>query len=150
VFAFVPTLAALPGWLYFEAHNPLDYRDPIVLAFAPVRATVALLGAFSAGVLPGTTAGVLDGLLLAAWLRSGARVSTRRRRALVGGACGALAGCLMIGGTVAYAILTSRPFALTGTVIAFELGSAVICGILAAPAAVRFLYRAAASVSASQ
>src|SRR5690606_22166745 len=40
VFAFLPTLAALPSWLAFEARNPLNASDPLVLVFLPVRGAI--------------------------------------------------------------------------------------------------------------
>ena len=59
VFAFVPTLAVLPGWLHAEATNALNWHDPIVLAFLPVRGMVALWSAFGAGLVPGIIGGLI-------------------------------------------------------------------------------------------
>ena len=68
VFAFLPALASLPAWLYFEAGNPLNREDAVALTFVPVRGAILLLHAFRAGVVPGVLAGLVDGVLVCAWV----------------------------------------------------------------------------------
>ena len=57
VFAFLPTLAALPRWVAFEATSTLNLHDPVVLAFLPVRGALLLLSALEEGLVPGILAG---------------------------------------------------------------------------------------------
>ena len=59
VFAFVPALFSVPGWIWFEATNPLNRQDPIVFAFVLVRGGIGVLEAFSTVVLPGVLAGAI-------------------------------------------------------------------------------------------
>ncbi|HLY37279.1 MAG TPA: hypothetical protein VKU61_04545 [Candidatus Binatia bacterium] len=133
VFAFVPTLAVLPGWLHAEATNPLNWHEPIVLAFLPVRGMVALWSGFDAGLVPGILGGLIDGILLGTWL-----LRAQPRRAFVaGGICGTLAGCGVVLASVALGTF-QRGFSLPRAVpVAFELASGVVCGMLAVPTAVR-------------
>ena len=133
MFAFVPTLAALPGWVHAEVTNSLNWHDPIVLAFLPVRGMVALWSAFDAGLVPGIIGGLIDGILLGAWL-----LRARPRRTVVAGAiCGALAGSGVVLASVALGTF-QRGFSLPRAVpVAFELASGLVCGMLAVPTAVR-------------
>ena len=133
VFAFVPTLAVLPGWLVSEAANPLNRHEPIVLAFLPVRGLVALWSAFDAGLVPGIIGGLIDGILLSTWL-----LRAQPRRTFVAGAiCGALAGGGVVLASVALGTF-QRGFSLPRAVpVAFELASGLVCGMLAVPTAVR-------------
>jgi len=127
VFAFVPTLAVLPGWLHSEATNPLNWHEPLVLAFLPVRGMVALWSAFAAGLVPGVLGGLIDGILLRTWLLR----SKPRRMLVAGAACGALAGCGVVLVTAALGTM-QRGFSLPRAVpVAFELASGVVCGMLA-------------------
>jgi hypothetical protein len=139
VFAFVPALTALPRWLYSEAMNPLNFHEPLVLAFVPVRGIMVLLDAFSAGVAPGVLAGVVDGVLVSAWLLSDHGVSTKRQLILVGAICGALAASLVVLVAVARAVSAGARLALPAGAVAFAIGSGVVCGMIAVPTAVRFL-----------
>jgi len=133
VFAFVPTLAALPGWVYAEMANPLNWHDPIVLAFLPVRGMVALWSAFDAGLVPGIVGGLIDGILLGAWLLR----APPRRPFVAGAICGTLAGCGVVLASLAFGTF-QRGFSLPRAVpVAFELASGVVCGMLAVPTAVR-------------
>ena len=133
VFAFVPTLAVLPGWLVSEAANPVNRHEPIVLAFLPVRGLVALWSAFDAGLVPGIIGGLIDGILLGAWL-----LRDKPRRAVVAGAvCGVLAGLGVVLASIALGAF-QHGFSLPRAVpVAFELASGVVCGMLAIPTAVR-------------
>ena len=133
VFAFVPTLAVLPGWLHAEATNALNWHDPIVLAFLPVRGMVALWSAFGAGLVPGIIGGLIDGVLLGTWL-----LRAQPRSAFVAGAiCGTLAGCGVVLASVALGTF-QHGLSLPGAVpVAFELASGLACGMLAVPTAVR-------------
>jgi hypothetical protein len=137
VFAFVPPLAALPRWLSFEINNSLNVQDPIVLAFLPVRGMLLLVNAFRAGLVPGVMAGAIEGGLLWAWLARGA-ASTRAQRIVVGAVTGALAACAVVLVSVVVAAANTGP--RTGRdAIAFEIASGVLCGMIAAPTALRFL-----------
>ena len=133
VFAFAPTLAALPGWLHSEATNPLNWHQPMVLAFLPMRGMLALWSAFDAGLVPGLLGGLIDGILLGTWL-----LRAQPRRAFGAGTiCGALAGCGVVLASVALGAV-QRGFSLPRAVpVAFELASGVACGMLAVPTAVR-------------
>ncbi len=142
VFAFAPTLVAVPRWLYFEATNPLNLRDPVVLAFVPVRGFVLLLNTFSAGVVAGVIGGVIDGVLVCAWLWWCERASTVRRRMVLGATCGGVAAVAMVlvgflSGIFEVGQLTSRPGA-----VAFEIVSGTVCGMIAAPTAMRLWNKA--------
>jgi hypothetical protein len=150
VFAFVPALIALPEWLYAEATRAPYLRCALVVGFLPVRAMVALLDAFRAGIVPGAAAGVLDGVLLSLWFRT-AGSATRPRALLVGGLCGGSAAGVVV---LAAAIAGRGLAALNPAAVAFALAVGVACGMIAAPAAARFWARPAydpgASVSGSQ
>lgn len=155
VFAFVPALAPLPGWLVFEATNPLNVQDPIVLSFVLVRGINLLLNAFFAGIVPGVLAGTIEGALLCGWPSTRAPASTRRQRCMVGAVSGALAAGLMVLAVMAGEAFVRRPRTWAGGAIAFEVISGVVCGMLAAPTAIRLLarderYPDGTSVSASQ
>lgn len=135
VFAFLPTLASLPPWLRFEVGNRLNLTDPVVLAFLPVRGVILLLHAFRAGVVPGVLAGLVHGLLVCMFVRTLAADAAPGRGvvAAVGAAAGAIAalGVVAILGRADLASLAAAP-------VLFELASGVVCGAVAAPAAVRF------------
>ena len=137
VFAFVPTLASLPAWLWFEVRNPLNASDPVVLTFLPVRGAILLLHAFRAGVANGVLAGCVDGLLVSAWVRRRGVAPSLARRLGLGALGGALAAAVVVGVTLARATargsLASTPLAA----VAFELGAGVVCGLIAAPTAFR-------------
>lgn len=139
VFAFAPTLAALPAWLYFEAHNPLNLQEPVVLTFVPVRGAILLLDAFAAGVSEGVLAGAIHGILVSAWASWRGRVSTRRQRIGLGAIGGALAACLMIFAQVSVGVVDLGQLASHGGVVAFEIVSGMLCGLVATPTALRLL-----------
>jgi hypothetical protein len=154
VFAFAPALASLPGWLLAEATSPLNMQDPVVSSFVLVRGVLGLLNAFYAGLVPGVLAGAIEGALVCAWVLSGGAISTRRQRALMGAITGALAASLMVLLVMGVELLGGRPRAWAADAVAFEAVSGILCGLIAAPTAVRFLrearYPGGTSVSASQ
>jgi hypothetical protein len=127
---------AVARWLYFEATNPLNLQEPVVLAFVPVRGIMRLLDAFDARVVQGMLAGTGAGLLMSAWLLRGGRGSTRRERMLVGAVSGALAACLMVL-VIVGGLEGGRLGSLAGA-IAFEIGLGTVCGMVAATRAVGF------------
>lgn len=135
VFAFLPTLAALPPWLRFEATNPLNLADPVVLAFLPVRGVVLLLHAFQAGAIPGVLAGIIHGVLLCAFTRTSAAGSDVKRGMVA--AIGAVAGALAALGVVLATAGRLGLASLAGGPVLFELASGIVCGAIAAPTAVR-------------
>jgi hypothetical protein len=141
VFAFLPALSALPGWLAFEATSRTNLEDGVVLAFLPVRGAVLLLHAFRAGVVTSVAAGIAAGLALTAWTWWRGAVASWGGRLGIGAIAGALAAG--IGIAVGLAIVAAR-----GTVpdvplrvIAFELGTGIVCGMIAAPRAIQLLAR---------
>src|SRR2546429_1296091 len=95
VFVFAPLLAAVPGWLRFEARNPLNFSDPMVTLFIPARGMRALLAAFEAGVDAGVLSGLMSGLLVCAWVWSRGPIATSPQRMLLGALGGAAASILM-------------------------------------------------------
>ena len=135
VFAFLPTLASLPAWLRFEASNGLNLADPVVLAFLPVRGVILLLHAFKAGVIPGVLAGMLHGFLVCAYVSATAAgaVGGRGVVAVVGAVAGGVSALGVILATVGQGGLES----LSRGPVLFELASGIVCGIIAAPTAVR-------------
>lgn len=136
VFTFLPVVAAVPGWVWSEARNPLNTEEPVVLAFLPVRGFVALLDAFGEGVFPGALAGIVAGGLLTAWvLRRRDRTTGRER--LAGAVCGALGAGVVVVTAIVNMVLSGHDVALPAVPIAFEVGSAVVCGAVAARTAVR-------------
>jgi len=126
IFTFVPTLAPVPSWIAFELSNPLNARDPVVLAFVLVRGVNLLLDTFRARVVLGVLSGAITGVIVSAWVWSGARVSTTLERIVLG----ALGG--VIGAGLAVTVWPSAAVTL-------EIISGLLCGMLAAPTAVRFL-----------
>jgi len=139
VFVFVPTLVALPGWLRYEASNPLNFADAMVTLFIPIRGLRALLNAFQAGMDAGLLSGLMDGLLVYAWFSSRGDVANRRQRMLVGASLGAAAGVLAVVVVLAIQAFRGGQLVIPLVPIAFEIGSGAVCGIIAIPAAVRLL-----------
>ena len=143
VFAYVPALASMPTWLWFELHNPANLREPVILAFLPIRGFLALLDGFYAGAIPGILAGCVQGLLLSAWCWMRGSISPWRRSL----ALGALAG--LVAASVVTFITRIGPDLVRGAAsprdlpIPFEVASGLVCGLLAAPMAVRLLLPAA-------
>jgi hypothetical protein len=138
VFAFVPVVAALPGWMLSEARNALNWQDPVVLAFVPVRGVMALLDAFADGVVPGGMAGTFAGLLLTGWSLTGRRTDPRLQRIVVGAAAGMLAAAMVVTIVAAHMMLAGHALALPALPTAFELGSGATCGAIAAPTALGY------------
>lgn len=136
VFAFVPPLAELPRWLAFEASNPLNGQDPIVLAFLPMRGLILLLGAFSAGLTQGMLGGVFAGLLLSVLLSRQGGTATLGRRLGLGALGGALAASLAVGTLLAPRL---ADLAAHAGQVGFEIVLGMVCGVLAAPTASRLL-----------
>jgi hypothetical protein len=141
VFVFLPPLAALPEWLYFEARNPLNVDDPVVLVFLPIRGAILLVNAFRDGVVSGTLAGVSYGILVASWVSWRGDLAPWRRRMALGAGAGLIAGSTVVLATLIRATLQGRASAVPAVAIAFELVSGVVCGALAAPTAMRLLTR---------
>ena len=139
VFTFVPVLTVVPGWLLFESGNALNLREPVVLSFLLVRGVHTALDAFFAGIVPGVLSGIIDGLLVCAWLRSGDPAPTRRRLYAGGAVCGAIAAGLMIGVVAAQQFFAGEARTWGVGAVAFEIGSGLVCGALAIPRAARLL-----------
>jgi hypothetical protein len=137
-FAFLPPLASLVGWLSFEATNPLNLRDRVVLEFLPIRGLIALLAAFLAGVVPGVVSGVFDGVLVTTWW-TWRGVPTHGHVLLLGAVSGALAAELMTLAVLAFEASTTSAALPPMSTLVFELASGVVCGIVSAPRAVRLL-----------
>ena len=76
VFVFVPILDIAPGMDRLRVGNVLN-SDPVVLSFVLVRGGMVLLDAFRARLAQGVAAGVLDGVIVSAWVWFGGGVSTR-------------------------------------------------------------------------
>ncbi len=154
VFAFVPTLAALPRWIAFEATSTLNLHDPVVLAFLPVRGALLLLSALEEGLVPGILAGVIDGVLVCAWAASQPDPRTPSLRLLLGAAGGFGAAGLMLLATMAWARAGGRALTVPTVTLAFELASGAVCGLIAISGALRLARQgrvgAGPSVSASQ
>src|SRR5262249_19343288 len=96
VYVLVPTLVSLPSWLQYELGNPLNFADPVVTAFLPVRGFRALLNAFDAGRTAGLLAGLLNGAFVCIWVRWRGVPTPLRQRLLFGAATGAAASLLMV------------------------------------------------------
>lgn len=139
VFAFAPTLAVLPRWILFEATNPLNLQEPVVLAFLPVRAGLALVNAFFDGVTQGVFAGVVVGILLSGWYVRRGVAATTGGRILLGAACGALGAAIMVATMLSLDVLQSGTLTAPIAPVLFELVSGTVCGALAIPHAVRLL-----------
>jgi hypothetical protein len=139
VFAFVPALAVIPGWLFFESTNPLNVREPLVLSFLLVRGVDTVLNAFYAGIVAGVLTGFIYGVLVCAWLWSGARVSTQRQLYLSGAIGGALAACLMVVVVATVQAFAGQERIWGAGAIAFEVVSGLVCGTIAVPTAARLL-----------
>lgn len=137
VFAFLPTLAALPAWLFFEARNPLNLSDPVVLVFLPVRGAILLLHAFREGVVPGVLAGLVDGLLVCAFVRRFGVPAAAGGRWTVGGVAGALAAVTVVAGILGSGLARGGGLEAALARVGFEVASGVICGTLAAARAMR-------------
>jgi hypothetical protein len=139
VFTFVPALTVVPGWLLFESGNAQNLSEPVVLSFLMVRGVHTLLDAVYTGIVPGVLSGIIDGLLVCAWLRSGERAPTRLQLYAGGAVCGAIAACLMIGVVAAQQLLAGEVLPWGARAVAFEIGSGLACGALAIPTAARLL-----------
>jgi hypothetical protein len=139
VFTFVPALTVVPGWLLFESGNALNVREPIVLSFVLLRGVHTVLDAFYAGIVPGVLSGIIDGLLVCVWLRTGHGVPTRARLYAGGAICGTIAAGLMIGVVAAQQLLAGAARTWGAGAVAFEIGSGLACGALAMPTAARLL-----------
>jgi hypothetical protein len=135
IFAFLPTLASLPAWLAFEAQNPLNLSDPVVLIFLPVRGAILLLHAFRAGVANGVLAGLVDGLLVWVWVRRYGLPSPAGRAPALGAVGGALAALIVVIAKLVGPALQAPLTASLLAPIAFELVAGVVCGLVAAPRA---------------
>jgi len=139
VFVFLPLLVALPEFVSYEIRNPYNYSDPVVLALLPGRALRALVNAFAAGVIPSSISGALYAASLCAWAWARPLPSTLGSRLAVGALLGLLAGLLSVVAVVAIQFgregVTNAPW----IAIAFETGSAAVCGAVAAPAALRMV-----------
>ena len=141
IFAFVPTLALVPSWIAFEISNPLNARDPVVLSFVLVRGINLLLDAFRARVALGVLSGAITGVVVAARVWSGARVSTTRERIVLGAIGGVVGTGLAL--TLQLAVQTfagGEPSAWSSAAVTSEMISGLLCGMIAGPTAVRFLH----------
>jgi len=149
VFTFVPALTVVPGWLLFESGNALNLREPVVFSFLLVRGVHTALDAFYTGIVPGVLTGLIDGLLVSAWLRS--RAPTRSALYAGGALRGAIAAGLMIAVVAAQQLLAGEARTWGAGAVVFEIGSGLVCGALAIPGAARLLgYDPGTSASASK
>jgi hypothetical protein len=139
IFAFLPTLAALPRWLAFEARNALNLQDPVVLTFLPVRGAVLLLNTFAEGVMPGVIEGAIAGVLVCAWVAGWRALPARPRQWALGAAIGLVAAALVVAGTLAFALVAGRAAHVPVSTVAFELAAGAVCGALAFPGAARLV-----------
>jgi hypothetical protein len=135
VFAFLPTLGVIPGWLFGEAYNPFIARDPIVMAFLPARGALALLHGFRDGIAARLAEGVLAGLPIAV-------LASRRGPATPAGRICFRAVCGALGAYAAGLVLAASRHTPDPDRIARELAGAIVCGIVAAPGAVRLVHAA--------
>jgi hypothetical protein len=141
IFAFVPLLASLPDWIAFEATNPLNVRDPVVLAFVLARGFDRLLDAFGARALVGVTAGVAYGLFLCLLMRRGGPPPTPRARLALGTIGGVIAASIgIVVAHVVRSLLQHEPDTQRHGA-AFEIAAGLVCGLVATPGALRLLAR---------
>jgi hypothetical protein len=116
----------------------LNASDLVVLAFVPVRGAILLLHAFRAGVVPGVLAGLVDGFLLCAFVRRYGVASPPGRRWVAAALGGALAAAAAVLGVLAFgAAFGTGAAGIAPATLAFEIGSGVVCGVVAAPRAMR-------------
>lgn len=134
VFAFVPILAVLPNWLRLELGDPVA-RAPMAVVFLPVRLVVTLLQAFTDGVGPRVVVGLVAGGLLWSWLAFGAR--DVRTLAAVG--AGILCGLAAAGVVMLAALAQGQSGTLAASPVLQHLGTAALCGAIAAPTAARLV-----------
>jgi hypothetical protein len=139
VYVLVPTLVSLPGWLRSELANPLNFSDPVVTAFLPVRGFRALLNAFDAGENAGLLAGLLNGVFVCVWARWRGVPTGLRQRLLLGAASGAAASLLMIVAVLTFNWLDTGNLVVPLVAIAFESASGLVCGLIALPTLLRLL-----------
>jgi hypothetical protein len=139
VYVFVPTLAGLPSWLRYELANPLNFADPMVTLFLPVRGFRALLNAFEQGMNAGLLAGLLNGVLVCVWTWSRGRPAHLRQRLLLGAAAGATASFLMIATLLTTNAVRAGELAIPFLPVVFEVGSGLVCGVIAVPTMLRLL-----------
>jgi hypothetical protein len=137
VFAFLPTLAVLPAWLAFEMRNPLNVDDPVVTTFLPVRGAILLLRAFREGVVTGVLIGLVAGLLLWSWWRWRGDPGAPLSRLALGGVLGVVAAALVTATSILVARVQGRTAEVTLATLAFEIGAGLVCGVVAAPTALR-------------
>jgi hypothetical protein len=147
VFAFAPILASVPWWLSFEATNRLNARDPVVLAFVPVRGIVFLLDAFRDGAVQGVVAGAIFGVLCCVWTAWRSGLPPQRERIALGATTGALAAGVMLLLTVPLGIVAPGRPPASGAIgevpafaglravrtVSFEVVAGMLCGMVAAP-----------------
>ena len=139
VYVFVPTLAALPGWLRYEIANPLNFNDTMVTLFIPARGLRALLNAFQDGMNAGLLAGLLNGALLCTWVWSRGAPSDLRQRLLLGAGAGAAASFLMAATMLTINAVRAGELVIPFVPVAFEVCSGVVCGVIAVSTVIRLL-----------
>jgi hypothetical protein len=141
VFVFVPTLAALPGWLRSEVALPLNGTDPTVTLFMPIRGLIALMNAFTQGMNAGLIAGLLNGVLVCAWVRSRGAPAKLREQLLLGAGAGGTASFLMAAALLSLLAIRGGELAIPFVPVAFEISSGVVCGVLSVFMMLRLLAR---------
>lgn len=139
VYVFVPTLAGLPSWLRYELANPMNFTDPVVTVFLPVRGVRALLNAFEQGMNAGLLAGLLNGVLVCTWVWSRGAPAPFLQRLALGAAAGAVASVLMIATLLAVNAAGTGELAIPFLPVAFETVSGLVCGVIAVPTMLRLL-----------
>lgn len=140
VFVFVPTLVAIPRWLRFEAANPFLSSELVVALFTPARGLRELLNAFEQGVHAGTIAGIIYAALVCTWAWTRGGSATRRQTFSIGALFGVAASVLMACVVIAtQAVRAGQLIVPPPLAIVFEIGSGLVCGIVAAGGAFRLL-----------
>lgn len=139
VYVFLPTLAGLPSWIGYELANPLNFTDPTVTAFLPVRGFRALLNAFEQGMNAGLLAGLLNGVLVSAFVRARGVPGPLQRRLLLGALAGATAGLLTVATLLTINAVRAGELTVPFLPVVFEVASGLVCGVAAVPTMLRLL-----------
>jgi hypothetical protein len=138
-FLFVPALAGLPGWIGYELANPLNFADPTVTLFLPVRGFRALLNAFDQGRNAGLLAGLLNGAIVCGGVWWRGVPAQLPQRLLLGGAAGATASLLMIATLLTINAVRAGELVIPFLPVAFEVASGLVCGVVAVTTMLRLL-----------
>ena len=138
VFAFLPVLAPVPSWIAFEVSNPLNARDPVVLSFVLVRGVNLLLDTFRARAAIGVLSGAVAGITMSAWVWTGRGLATTAARiglGAVSGIVGTVGAFIVQLGIQAFG--GAERAAWSTTAVMYEMLFGLLCGMIAAPTALR-------------